>query len=154
MRCFIKLFSLQIFNCISSTEAAHTQFTPTVQQGPFKIAHYLLHICVYILYTYAHTAFSFHPPSSSPQESGVVVKKALQQAAASAVLQQLTELTELQIEHKHESLSVAAFTAKPPYQGYKSKSSQSLCSCQPSNVKMQISILRHKHPARKCYSIA
>lgn len=48
-----------------------------------------------MLHTHAHTQRFSATPSSSPQESVVVLKKALQESATAVLLQQLTELTEL-----------------------------------------------------------
>lgn len=64
----LNTFSSQNLCCITSMEEAHIMFPPAVQQGPFKILHFIPHINIY---THTHTDQEHFPatPSPAPQES-------------------------------------------------------------------------------------
>lgn len=71
-----------------------------------------------------HTQVAFFCSTTfSPQDSILIFKRALRQSATATTGRCLNELTTLQIERKHKSLSVLVFSAKLQHQGYESKNS-------------------------------
>jgi len=110
---FLEEFELHPFYGRSS----HTVYT-SCSVGSFQNSL----LCTTYIYIHTHREFSYHPLSCT---LGICsgFREALQQPATATLLQQLTELTALQIERKHESLSVPVFSTKPQYQGYESKGS-------------------------------